>query len=260
MYILVLILIVLYGLIFGSFINAWVSRTSQDASIANGRSKCPNCSHTLAWYDLVPVLSYLALKGRCRYCHKHISTQYPVVEVCTGVLFAVLYVFASPVTMYAWVQLVLLLVISILLVAAYVYDAKYMLLPEKFMVPAIALGIASIGLKAFEYGWDSLVPQLVGLGLVVLAYTAFWYFSRGQWLGAGDIRIVAIMGLLLEPKQLIVALFLSYLVGAVYGVYVLKRSKKKRGVRVPFGPFLIIGLYIGLICGNAIANWYIGFL
>lgn len=256
----ILLFVVLMGVVFGSFINAWVWRTSHDLSVAKGRSKCPNCSHSLAWYDLVPVLSYVFLRGKCRYCHKHISAQYPLVEACTGVLFAVLYIFASPATLYTWIQLVLLLAISILLISAFVYDAKYMLLPEKFMLPAIALGIASIGLKAFEYGWDSMVPQLIGIGVAVLAYTALWYFSSGKWLGAGDIRIVAIMGLLLEPKQLIVALFFSYLVGAIYGVYVLRRSSKKRGVRVPFGPFLIIGLYIGLFAGNAIANWYLGLL
>ena len=128
------------------------------------------------------------------------------------------------------------------------------------MLPAIGLGVVSLGLKALQSGWDSLVPQLIGLGVALLAYTALWYFSHGKWLGAGDIRIVAIMGLLLEPRQLLVALFFSYLVGALYGLYVLKKSKQKRGVRVPFGPFLIIGFYIGLISGNAIANWYIGLL
>lgn len=247
-------------MLFGSFINAWVWRTRNDKSVAKGRSACPNCKHQLAWYDLVPVLSYLGLNGKCRYCHKHISMQYPTVELATGLLFGLLYLLLNPTGVYAWVQFVLILATSVLLVAAFVYDWLYMQLPEKYMLPAIALGVISLGLKAYQNGWDSLVPQLAGLGLVVLFYTALWFFSRGKWLGAGDIRIAAIMGLFLEPKQLVVALFATYIVGSIYGIFVISKSKQKRGIKVPFGPFMIIGLYVGLFFGNAIANWYLSFL
>lgn len=248
------------GLIFGSFVNAWVWRTSKDISIAKGRSMCPQCKHELAWYDLLPLVSYLTLKGKCRYCHKTISAQYPLVELATGVLFALLYCVIQPNTSYQLVQFGLLLAISVLLAAALVYDAKYMELPEKYMLPAVVLGVASLGLKGLQFGWPSLTNQLIGLALVVLAYIALWYFSKGKWLGSGDIRIVAVMGLLLVPAQLIVGLFVAYLVGAIYAVYVLRRAKNKKGIRVPFGPFLIIGLYIGLLWGTQISNWYLSFL
>ena len=252
--------VLLLGLIFGSFVNAWVWRTRNDRSVTKGRSECTHCHHKLAWYDLVPVLSYVWLRGNCRYCHRHISIQYPLVEAGTAVLFGLLYLVIAPVGAYGWVQFALLLAATVLLVAAFVYDALYMQLPEKYMLPAIGLGTVSLGLKAYQAGWDSLVPQLIGLACVVLFYTALWYFSRGKWLGAGNIRIVAIMGLYLAPKQLVVALFFSYLIGSLYGLYVIRNAKNKRGIRVPFGPFLIIGLYIGLLIGNAIANWYLGFL
>ena len=251
---------VLWGLVLGSFINAWVWRTRNDKSVAKGRSECTHCHHKLAWYDLVPILSYILLQGKCRYCQKHISMQYPLVEASTAVLFGVLYWTLNPKVTYSWIQFVLLLAATLLLVAAFVYDALYMELPEKYMLPAIALGLVSLGLKAAQGGWDGLVPQMIGLGCVVLFYTALWYFSRGKWLGAGDIRIAAVMGLFLEPKQLVVALFFSYLIGSLYGLYVLNKSKNKRGIKVPFGPFLIIGFYIGLIAGNQIANWYLSFL
>ena len=221
---------------------------------------CPHCKHELAAKDLVPLFSYLSLGGKCRYCHKAISAQYPLVELSTGVLFATLYLVLSPTTIYSLVQCVILLVVTILLVAAFVYDAKYMELPEKFMLPAVALGVVSLGLKAYQNGWNSLTGQLVGLAVVVLLYTALWFFSKGKWLGAGDIRIAAIMGLFLVPAQLIVGLFAAYLIGAVYGVYVLRKAKSKRGIRVPFGPFLIIGFYIGLLWGQQIADWYMSFL
>jgi leader peptidase (prepilin peptidase)/N-methyltransferase len=201
-----------------------------------------------------------SLPGKCRYCHKPISIQYPLIETGTAVLFGLLYWAIKPATVYDWAQFVLLLATTVLLVAAFVYDALYMELPEKYMLPAIGLGVVSIGLKAYHGGWDSLAPQLIGLACVVLFYTALWYFSRGKWLGAGDIRIAAVMGLFLEPKQLLVGLFFTYVIGAVYGIYVLYKSKNKQGIKVPFGPFLIIGFYIGLLAGNAIANWYLGFL
>lgn len=240
--------------------NAWVWRTRHDKSVAKGRSACPHCNHELAWYDLVPILSYIFLLGRCRYCHKRISMQYPLVESSSAVLFGLLYWVINPTNTYGWVQFVLLLATTVLLVAAYVYDALYMELPEKYMLSAIALGLVSLGLKAAQGGWDSLVPQLVGLGCVVLFYTALWYFSRGKWLGAGDIRIAAVMGLFLEPKQLLVGIFFTYVIGAVYGLYVMQKNKNKKGIKVPFGPFMIIGLYVGLLFGNAIANWYLHFL
>ena len=252
--------IVLWGLILGSFVNAWLWRTRNDKSVAKGRSECTHCHHKLAWYDLVPVLSYVWLRGKCRYCHKHISVQYPLVEAGTAILFGLLYWVIAPAGAYGWVQFVLLLATTVLLVAAFVYDALYMELPEKYMLPAIVLGLISLGLKAYQSGWDSLAPQLIGLACVVLFYTALWYFSRGKWLGAGDIRIVAVMGLYLAPKQLLVALFFSYVVGSLYGLYVISKVKNKKGIKVPFGPFLIIGLYIGLLAGNAIANWYLSFL
>lgn len=248
------------GLIFGSFVNAWVWRTSKDISVAKGRSMCPHCKHELVAKDLIPLFSYLSLRGKCRYCHKPICIQYPLVELNTGILFAVLYLVLNPSTVYGLMQFLIILVVSVLLVAAFVYDAKHMELPEKFMLPAVALGVVSLGLKAYQNGWNGLTGQLIGLAVVVALYTALWFFSKGKWLGAGDIRIVAIMGLFLVPAQLIVGLFSAYLIGAVYGVYVLRKAKSKKGIRVPFGPFLIIGFYIGLLWGEQIANWYLGFL
>ena len=261
-YFLYLLMFGFWGLVLGSFVNAWVWRTSQDISVADGRSKCPHCKHQLAWYDLLPVVSYLMLLGKCRYCHKPISAQYPVVELGTGALFVLLFVSTNLTTPYAWVQFGLLLGISVLLVAGFVYDALYMQLPDKFTLPAICLAVISLGLKAYAYGWESLSAQLVALAIAVLAYTALWYFSRGKWLGSGDIRLIIVMGLLLEPKALVVGLFVAYLLGAIYGIFVLQRLKpqQRHRVMVPFGPFLILGLYFGLLLGTKVADWYLSLL
>lgn len=254
------IVLALLGLVMGSFINAWVWRTSKDLSVAKGRSECPHCKHQLAWYDLVPAINYIVLKGKCRYCGKRISMQYPLVEISTSLLFAALYYVYLPQSHLVWLQLAIVLIISVLLVAAFVYDAKYMQLPEKYTLPAIGLSVLYLGVNGWQLGWDKLTPQLVSLGLFLAVYLAMWYFSDGKWLGAGDIRLAAIMGLLLSPKQLVAGVFIAYLMGATYGVYILRKSKEKKGIRVPFGPFLIVGLYAGLFFGTQIADWYLGLL
>ncbi len=248
------------GIILGSFINAWVWRIENNLSVAKGRSMCPHCKHTLAWYDLVPVLSYLILRGKCRYCKAKIGRQYPIIELTTGLLFMTTYLLLAPAGVQQWIQMLLLLAVSVLLVAAYIYDSKHMELPEIFMLPAIALGVVYFGLNIFWQGYIAMIPQAIALGVFILAYTALWYFSKGQWLGAGDIRLAAIMGLFLAPKQLVVGIFAAYLVGSVYGVAVLIKSKKKQGIKVPFGPFLIIGFYFGLFFGTQLARWYLSFI
>jgi prepilin signal peptidase PulO-like enzyme (type II secretory pathway) len=246
------------GLVFGSFINAWVWRTHSKKSVLKGRSMCPECKHTLAWYDLIPVFSWIGLGGKCRYCKNPISLQYPLVELLTALLFGLLYFLVLPFSALGWIQLILLFAITVLLVAAFVYDARYMLLPEKFMLPAVVLAGLYLLTSVLQFGWGTLVPQLVAFVVAVTAFTALWFFSKGKWLGAGDIRIVAIMGLLLPPKQLLVGLFAAYVAGAVWGVYLIVAKGKGRKSKVPFGPFLIIGLYIGLFFGVQIADWYLG--
>jgi leader peptidase (prepilin peptidase)/N-methyltransferase len=260
MSIIIALIFLILGIILGSFINAWVWRIENDLSVAKGRSMCPHCKHKLAWYDLVPVLSYVALKGKCRYCKAKISRQYPIIELTTGLLFMSTYILLSPASIQGWVQLGIILLISILLVAAYIYDAKHMELPEIFMLPAIALGVVYIGLNIIWQGYTAMIPQSIAIAVFVLAYVALWYFSKGQWLGAGDIRLAAIMALVLTPKQLLVGVFAAYLIGSIYGVSIIIKSKKKRGVKVPFGPFLIIGFYFGLFFGTQIANWYLSFI
>jgi prepilin signal peptidase PulO-like enzyme (type II secretory pathway) len=260
MSIIIALIFLILGIILGSFINAWVWRIENNLSVAKGRSMCPHCKHTLAWYDLIPVLSYVALKGKCRYCKAKISRQYPIIELTTGLLFMSTYILLSPASIQGWVQLGIILLISILLVAAYIYDAKHMELPEIFMLPAIALGVVYFGLNIIWQGYTAMIPQSIAIAVFVLAYVALWYFSKGQWLGAGDIRLAAIMALVLTPKQLLVGVFAAYLIGSIYGVSIIIKSKKKRGVKVPFGPFLIIGFYFGLFFGTQIANWYLSFI
>lgn len=254
-----LVLFFLLGLTFGSFVNAWVWRVRTGKSIAKGRSVCPSCKHQLAWYDNIPLVSFVILRAKCRYCKKPISWQYPLVELATGLLFAALYLHFLPKGLYLWLQLALWCVASVFLVAGFVYDYLHMELPDRFMLPVIAIGLMLIGLAGLHNGWLSIVPQLIATGVFTAAYFALWFFSKGTFLGDGDIRLAAAMGLLLLVPQLLVAVFVAYAVGAIVGVFLIAVKGKKRTSAVAMGPFLIFGLYFGLFWGVQIASWYLKF-
>lgn len=253
------VLFFLLGLSFGSFINAWIWRLNTGKSVATGRSMCTKCKHQLAWYDNIPVVSFVILKAKCRYCKKSISWQYPAVELSTAILFAGLYWHFQPVTNGSWLELVLWCIASVFLVAAFVYDLKWMLLPDRFTLPVIGIGLVLLLAKGIQNGTSSIVPQLIAAVIFAGIYFAMWYFSKGKILGDGDIRLAGAMGLLLLVPQLVVAVFVAYVVGAALGVYLIVKKGRGRTSAVPMGPFLIFGLYFGLFWGTQIANWYLKF-
>ncbi len=254
----ILSLFLLLGLCLGSFVNAWVWRTKTGRSIATERSMCPHCKHQLKWYENMPLISYIMLKGKCSNCNKPISIQYPLVELSTGLLFVALYWHFGPIYRVEWLELAGWCLATVFLVAAFVYDYHYMQLPDRFMLPVIGIGIALVAIQVFTYGWGTVVPQLLATAVFGGLYFALWFFSGGRFLGDGDIRLAVAMGLLLTVPQLLVAIFISYLLGATVGVVLIASKKKKRTDPVPFGPFLIIGLYLGLFYGLQISNWYLG--
>ncbi|MBA3679127.1 prepilin peptidase [Candidatus Saccharibacteria bacterium] len=252
-----LLLLFLLGLSFGSFVNAWVWRLKTGRSISTGRSMCPSCKHQLAWYDNIPVISFVFLQAKCRYCKKPISWQYPLVELATTLLFVGIYLHFSPISIQTWTVLALWCLASVFLVAAFVYDYKWMLLPDRFMLPVIAIGIVLVTMSGVQNGWQSVVPQLIAATVFTSIYLAMWFFSGGRFLGDGDIRLALAMGLLLAVPQLLVAVFVAYVVGAGVGVYLVAQKGRKRTDQLAFGPFLIIGLYFGLFWGEQIAHWYL---
>ena len=237
----------LFGLLVGSFINVVVLRVYSGESI-QGRSHCVHCNHTLAWFELVPLFSYLGLQGKCRMCSKHISWQYPLVELATGAVFAIIAFWFSDQPVMA----VTYMVIASFLVVIFVFDAKYFLIPDLFTIPVFC--IALVGSWWFGMGWQSL-----GLGVVVGAGVfAFQYvISRGQWIGGGDIRLGAVMGAILGFPNVVVALFLAYLLGAAVAVPLLVRRNKGMKDHLPFGTFLTLATFITMLVGDELVQWYI---
>lgn len=255
-----ILLFFVLGLAMGSFVNAWVWRTKEGKSVAKGRSMCPHCKHQLSVLDNIPVVSYLLLRGKCRYCNKTISIQYPLVEIITSLLFVAVYLYFSPSNLYMWLQVVAWCVATVLLVAAFVYDLRWMILPDKFTLPVIAIAIMLLALQAWQFGVASIYAQLIATLIFTSIYLAIWIFSKGKLLGGGDIRLALLMGLLLTVPQLLVAVFVAYVVGALVGVTLIAIRLKKRTDAVPLAPFLIFGLYFGLFFGNQISSWYLSMI
>ncbi|MFA5927221.1 MAG: prepilin peptidase [Patescibacteria group bacterium] len=241
------ILIFVLGLVLGSFLNVLILRIDNLGSVALDRSHCPNCQHVLSWRDLVPVLSFVLLRGRCRYCQKSISWQYPLVEMGTALmltLFFLIYGFSAGFVFYS--------VILLLLIVVFVSDIKTLTVPEEFVWAALVVAV----LGSWYFGGFGLsrmlLGGLVGGGLLALLVVV----SREQWMGSGDVKIGLILGVALGYPLAVIGIFLSFLIGSVVGLTFISLQTKTMKDALPFAPFLIIGLYVTLLFGQSILLWY----
>lgn len=260
--IILLVFALVLGVLVGSVVNATVLRTKAGLPIM-GKSKCLACVEPVAWYDLIPVVSYFALKGRCRRCSAAIEWQYPAVEIAMGILFAVfagriLFGLGIPSYVSGTEQAILFLrdaLVSVFLVIIFLYDFRFSVIPDKFSVPAIILVILC-NLLLGANTW----AMLVG-GLAIGAFFSVQYLvSRGRWVGGGDIRMGMLMGFLLGLPLGMVALFLSYVLGAIAGVGLLALGHRKIDGHVPFGTFMALAIAVTMLFGQALLNWYLGLL
>ncbi|OGL26189.1 hypothetical protein A3E49_03265 [Candidatus Saccharibacteria bacterium RIFCSPHIGHO2_12_FULL_49_19] len=262
------VLLFILGLCAGSFVNALVWRVRQQSkgrkgvSILTGRSVCPKCKHELSARDLVPLLSWLALDGRCRYCGKAISKQYPVIELSAGLVFASSYLL-WPIEFSANGQLVLFitwLLVSVGLLALLVYDFKWMLLPNRILYPTALIAAAGrlIYIAGFEPDKLSAVFEW-GLAIGV-ASGIFWLLfmaSSGKWIGYGDVRLGLITGTVLgAPQYAFLMIFTASLLGTAFVLPAILSGRKMMASKIPFGPFLIAATGLVLLFGKSIIDWY----
>jgi prepilin signal peptidase PulO-like enzyme (type II secretory pathway) len=270
----VIIILIILGLSFGSFVNALVWRMYQQAlpkkkrvasdtelSIAKGRSMCPHCKHTLAWYDLLPIISWLGLRGKCRYCQGSISWQYPLVELITATMFVLSYVFWGE-DLSSWSSYALFAVWLAALVAfmaLIVYDVRWMLLPNKIVFPLLGLGIISAIIRAL--GSDAPVRAVVmalgGLAVAGGIFYVLFQISNGAWIGGGDVKLGFAIGLLLgSPLLAFLMLFVASLLGLLVASPSIALKKSKLSSKIPFGPFLIASTIFVMLFGQQIIDWY----
>lgn len=281
----------LLGAIFGSFVGAqvWRLRARQlkedqqagekvdkkemkrlshllKKNVRSDRSRCLHCSHVLAWYDLIPLVSWLSLKGSCRYCKKIIGWTEIFLEVILAILFAVSFMFWPDGLTNIWqgVLLTLWLVGLVLLAALFVYDLKWMLLPDKINIPFIIVGAVFAAVKlslADDFG-ESLMSLFGSLAILSGIYALLYLFSRirygedGTWIGFGDVKLGLGLALFLGNWMMaFLALFAANLIGTLLVLPSMLRGKLKGSSRIPFGPLLIVGFLIAWFFGPTISSW-----
>lgn len=243
------IFIFLFGLVFGSFYNVVGLRVPQKESIVHPPSHCTKCQRRLTALDLVPVLSYVFLGGKCRSCGNKISWVYPVIELMTGVLFAFAY------WRLGWsIEVIVAFVFISLLVIIVVSDLAYMQIPDKvllFFLPLLAIGRV---LSPLTPWWDSLVGAVVGFGILYIIAV----LSNGG-MGGGDIKLFFLIGLVLGTIDTLLTLFLAAVIGMIVGFTVLSKNKQGRKTPIPFGPSIALAAVIVYFYGDLLINWYLGF-
>lgn len=245
------------GAIVGSFLNVVVLRLHAGKQFVSGRSACPHCKHELSPLELVPILSWLGLRGRCKHCRKPISAQYPLVEVLTAGLFGLSYYALQPHIVAEWVQLVAWLVVLAGFVVLAVYDLRWMILPDKVVAPLIMPILVLVGTSVYI---ASDLQPLIGSASAAILFGGFFYalaaVSKGAWMGGGDIKLVFVLGLLLGLKATTLGLLFAFWGAAIVAIILIVAGKKGRRDVLPFGPFLILGAIAAYLAGRGIIDWY----
>lgn len=249
------LLIFIYGLIIGSFLNVCIYRIPREESIAFPPSHCPKCSYKLKWYDNIPVLSYFFLRGRCRSCDVPISLQYPFIELLNAILYLVLYKhfsFTIDFIFYA-------LIGSVLIVIA-IIDLVDMLIPDVLIISILVLEVLHKLALYFLGGVEvRLLDSILGLLLAGGLFLLIVIVSRGG-MGDGDITLIGSLGFILGLKGIVLTIFLSFLIGSIISIFLLASKIKSRKDPIPFGPFIIIAYFISLLYEVAILGWYFSLL
>jgi leader peptidase (prepilin peptidase) / N-methyltransferase len=253
------VFIFVFGLIIGSFLNVCILRIPGERSIVVGSSSCMDCGARLTVIDLVPLFSYLFLRGKCRHCGKKISPIYPVVESLTGVLFLLLYLWYG----LDYRIIVFAALIAILIVISFI-DFRHMIIPDGLVIAVLIIGLIQLGITVFTGVFGNWLDYVIGFfaGGVPLFLIALFctYLLKKEAFGGGDVKLMAAAGLVIGWKLTITSYLIGIILGAFVGVILLATGKKKRGDQIPFGPFLSIGIAASVFFGEALINWYLGLL
>jgi len=263
------IIIGVFGAAIGSFLSVTIHRLKKDQKgILLGRSMCPYCKKNLKWTHLIPVFSFLFLRGKCAYCGKKIGYHYLFIEILTATLFVLAFLnwnfletaastidpsILSYSINYKTLEVFTFYILEItLMMGMFFYDLRFKEIPDKFSLPAIVLGV--IGTLTFT------PSNITSIGIALLIIAIFFggqiVLSKGRWLGGGDLRVGALMAILLGVKLMLLALILSYVIGAFISIFLLISGKATRKTAIPFGPFLITGTLISVFVGTDILTAY----
>lgn len=240
-----------FGAIIGSFLNVCIYRLPRGISVVRPPSACARCARTLSWYENVPVVSYLALRGRCRTCGEPISLRYPIVEAITAAMFALAWWYYGPCLLLAS-----RLVLGCALIVLFEIDREHQILPHAITLPGIVVGFA---FSVFtEPGWQSSLGGIVVGGGILLAIGYAYYLVRHEeGLGMGDFKMLAMIGAFLGWRLTIVTLMMASLSGSIVGVGLMATERGGMKTALPFGTFLAIGAAIAATVGPDLLDWYL---
>lgn len=248
-----------FGLFVGSFLNVCIVRLPKGQSVVWPRSRCPRCSAPIAWYDNIPVLSFILLQGKCRRCHQPIARRYPLVELVTAALSLATYLHFHAYLPYA---LYFCFFVAPLIVVAFI-DLEHQIIPDAISLPGIAVGflvraaVAPPGAFADEM-IDAAIGTVAGGGVLWLVGTVYEKLKKHEGLGGGDVKLAAMLGAFLGWKALCFILLVSSFLGSVVGITMIVFLRKGLKYAIPFGPFLVAGALLYLFFGDAVLGWYLG--
>lgn len=266
-------IIFIFGTVIGSFLSVVLYRLhAKKKGICLSRSICPACKKALKWNHLIPVLSFLFLRGKCGYCNKKISSHYVLLELFTGLLFLFTFLnfnflegvksitdplsFNYTINWTIFQTFIFYIIEFAFLICIFFYDLMYKEIIDRISIPAIAIAIAG----GIVFSLVSIPSMLIG-GIGIFAFFSLQLIlSKGKWIGGGDLRLGALMGFLLGWQIGIIALMIAYLFGSIVSIILLISRKVTRKSEIPFGPFLVTGTLLGVFYGNEILNWYLNTL
>ena len=242
------IVIFLFGIVIGSFLNVCILRIPAKESLSKERSHCMSCGYQLRWYDLVPLFSYLFLCGKCRKCKEHISVQYPIVEALNGILYVLVF------TVNGWsIDSAIYCLLTSALIVLSVIDFRTYEIPFGINLFILALGLIHLGLHLGDW-----VTYVIGSVAVSGFLQILYWASRGRAIGGGDVKLMWAAGLLIGWKLSILALVLGCILGSV--IHVIRMRLSEEGHVLAMGPYLAAGIFLSVLWGEPFINWYISLL
>jgi leader peptidase (prepilin peptidase)/N-methyltransferase len=235
----------------GSFLNVVIFRYGGEEGALSGRSRCLHCQHKLSWYELIPIFSFVWLKGKCAYCKKSISTQYLIVELISGLGFLGLSFLGLSLPIFIWSAILFAIALSIA-----IYDIKYLVLPDSFL----AVFFVWLVLGNLLFWRDTIVISVLAGFILASFFLILFLVSKGKWIGGGDIKLGALLGFWLGWPGIVVMFMITYISGALIGLTLLFLKKVKKQSQLPFAPFMLIASFIVFLWGQEILNWYINLI
>jgi len=245
---------IIFGPLVGSFLNVCIVRLPKEESIVTPGSHCPHCNHPIMFYDNIPLISYLVLRGKCRYCKSSISAQYPLVEGITAITSLLLFLkFGLSLNYLFYFSFVAALIVIT------VIDLYHQIIPDVISIPGIGVGLLGALIVPYITFFNSLLGILLGGGSLFVVATLYQWLFKREGMGGGDVKLLAMIGAFLGWESVVLTILLSSLIGSITGMIIMVIKGKDFKYAIPFGPFLSLGAVIALFYKSEIFSWYFQF-